>query len=58
MPVSQSVMGHLTYEQDNFSCTCLIITKLGMYVGYDDPKKPIDFGFKVQGHFVKTLRQQ
>jgi hypothetical protein len=38
---SQSVMGHLTCEQDNFSCTCPIVTKLGMYTAYGDPNKPI-----------------
>ena len=42
--VSHSVMGHYTCERNNFSLTCPMVTKLGMYVRYGHPKNPIDFG--------------
>ena len=62
--VTQSVMGYYTCERNNFSLTCSMVTKLGMYVRYGHPKNPIDFGVqrskvKVTGvKFIKTLRAQ
>ena len=62
--VRQTVMGHYTCERNNFSLTCPMVTKLGMYVRYGHPKNPIDFGVqrskvKVTGvKFIKTLRAQ
>ena len=42
--LTHSVMGHYTCERNNFSLTCPMVTKLGMYVRYGHPKNPIDFG--------------
>ena len=62
--VRQTVMGHYICERNNFSLTCPMVTKLGMYVKYGHPKNPVDFGVqrskvKVTGvKFIKTLRAQ
>ena len=59
--LTQSVMGHYTCERNNFSLTCPMVTKLGMYVRYGHPKNPIDFGVqrskvKGQGHWGQIYK--